>query len=255
MKKRCIWLVAVVIFLTSLSVADVFASSIINLNNSPVLSVRSYKNYVANPYVLTTRTINTLPYSETGVTANKDNQLIATADYNFYSNPDAAQFRIDYTLYNHSPQYYDDYTAVNNEYSHFSRIQIHNMSSVDILYSFSSELEMIYGTQDVWLQSNFRASDYSETFFNSSQNDRYLAEGNSLIFNDTGILPANTIGHFYYSASLSKRARHEWIHTNAMAEGFFDLEFKPAPVPIPTTLILFGTGLVGLAGLRKKFKK
>lgn len=42
---------------------------------------------------------------------------------------------------------------------------------------------------------------------------------------------------------------------NAFAPFSHDAEFNPAPVPEPTTILLFGTGLIGLAGVARRKKK
>ncbi len=43
-------------------------------------------------------------------------------------------------------------------------------------------------------------------------------------------------------------------HGNANISGYI-IESYSAPVPEPTTLLLFGTGMIGFAGLSRKFKK
>jgi hypothetical protein len=53
-------------------------------------------------------------------------------------------------------------------------------------------------------------------------------------------------------------SRYDWQwndeHGRANINGFI-AESAPIPTPEPTTILLLGSGLVGLAGLRKKFKK
>lgn len=44
-------------------------------------------------------------------------------------------------------------------------------------------------------------------------------------------------------------------HANAWGLSTLDLGLSPQPVPIPTSLLLLGSGLVGLVGFRRNFKK
>ena len=61
---------------------------------------------------------------------------------------------------------------------------------------------------------------------------------------------------FAVGVSFHEPWETEWFKfSNADELRTHQLILETAEVPIPTAIYLFGTGLIGLAGLRRRFKK
>jgi hypothetical protein len=118
--------------------------------------------------------------------------------------------------------------------------------------AMKGNITMVTAQAAIW-EIMFNGNGYTYTMTSDSKGDNAskvsnwvtLAENNYQNLNLTGFYIATNPGTSL-SGSFGKGFQ-DYL--------FFDPDPTPAPVPEPTTLILIGSGLLGLAGFRKKLNK
>ena len=68
-------------------------------------------------------------------------------------------------------------------------------------------------------------------------------------------LTLSTFSIAQVEAQLFSTSPYSGLATAGANFDYFDMDFKTTPVPIPAAIWLLGSSLVGLAGIRRKFKK
>ena len=73
---------------------------------------------------------------------------------------------------------------------------------------------------------------------------------------DNNVVGAKLDLYFYSDPVLSGETANFKIYTdNTVDKVFFGVLYYPTPVPVPSAMVLLGSGIVGLLGIRRKFRK
>jgi hypothetical protein len=134
-------------------------------------------------------------------------------------------------------------------------IDVEGMESLDVWYNFFTWDYQPYDTPGFEIQVNYGGASYGQ--FSIAAGDvgdgfSLASTGWSLYSFDMGSLPneAQSLDLIIYAGNTIDTGYQSWA--------YIDVDYTPTggePVPEPATMLLLGSGLASLAGLRRKFRK
>jgi hypothetical protein len=113
-------------------------------------------------------------------------------------------------------------------------------------------INMVTAQAAIW-KIMFNGNGYTYTMTSDSEGDNASKVSNWVTLAENNYQNLNLTG--FYIATNPGTSLSGSFGNGFQDYLFFDPDPTPAPVPEPTTLILIGSGLVGLAGFRKKLNK
>lgn len=167
--------------------------------------------------------------------------------------------------------YYADYDVKVNPFDGSTEVfcvEEANMNGSNVLYDFYTIGDDLgdFGVSDVWIAALKEATWYANWFLNSDQTEENKRDAQVAIWSTIGIVGAddgdNKLLSLYDDATDQDAYLSDWylaVNPGNFGNGF-EMEEPgqnylvnaPAPVPEPSTMLLLGSGLLGLAYYRRR---